>query len=187
MIQPSHPHLVHRANLPSQALVAHFRAVVPHPSAAQAHPAAHHVQARLVRVLPLVLHLAAAHFQVPLALSHLRVHASHPLAPALHLVIQPLAQAAPALLSQALALRAAAVPLVAPALHLSAVLPHPVIPPSHLPVALAAHLVALHLHLRVKVSKSYREYISIQKPMKAALPLLLWDLEAVWQIEWIMA
>lgn len=185
--QPFHLHLVHRVNLPFQALAAHFRAVVPHPSAAPAHAPVLPVRARLVRVLHLVLHPVAAHFRAPVALSHHRVHASHPLAQALHLAIQLLAQAAPAHLSLALALRAVAVLSVAPAHHLSAVHHHPVIQPSHHRAHLAAHPVALHLHLRVRASRYCKANTSILIVPKAAGLLRLWDLEPARMPAWIMA
>ena len=187
VIRPSHPHLVHRANLHSPALAAHFQAVVPQALASQA-PA-------LLRALHLVLHPAlrvqalvpVVHFQALAALSHLRARASHPLVRALHLVIQLLAQAVRAHLSQALVLRVAAAHFQVAAAHLSAAHRALAIQLSQALALLAAHLAALHLHLRVRASRYCKASISIRKVMKVDILLRLWDLERLSLVEWIMA
>lgn len=182
MTQPSLLHLVHRANLPSQALVAHGRAVVPHPSPVQALAPALPSQAL---VLHIVLHVPAAHFLQ--ALSHHRVLASPAHAAALRLAIRPLAQAAPVLLFQAhlvVLLVLAALRLASH--HLAPVL-HPVIQPSLPLVPLAPPPLAVHLHLRVRASRYYKASISIRIALKAA-GLLRWSVLALRHtLEWIMA
>lgn len=183
MILLSHLHLVLRVNLLSQAQVAVFQVVVLHPLAAQAHRAAHHLRVLHVRALHLVHHLAAAHFQVLQALSHHRAHASHRLAQAHHLAILHSAQAVRAPASQALVLRVAAVLHLVLVLHPSAAQAHRAIQLSLHPALLAAHLAALHLHLRVRALQSCKASISILIVTKAAIPLLLWDLERLSQVE----
>jgi len=180
--QPFHLHLVHPANLHSQAQAVVSQAVVHHPSQAQAPVLLHF---RLA--LHLVLRLALSHHLAAVALSHHRVLVSPAHAAALRLAIRPLAQAAPVLLSQALLvalLVLAALHLVS--LHLALVL-HPVIQPSHLPVPLAAHLVALHLHLQARASRYYKASISIHQAMMRAILLLLLDLVLMLLVEWITA
>lgn len=177
MIQPSHPHLVHRVNLASQAQVVVFQAVVPHPSQAHALLPANHAL-----VLHLAAHLAVAHFQVPVA--HF-----HPLAlhlvlrvPALHLAIRPLAQAVPVLLFQAHRAVLHHLVVVHLALHPLVQALLRVIQPFLLLVPLAAHLLAVLLHLRARVFRNYKVSIGIRRVMRVGLLLHLWDLALVLRI-----
>jgi hypothetical protein len=178
VIQHFHLHLALRVNLPSQALAAHFRAVVPHLSAAQAPVLLHF---RLA--LHLVLRLALSHHLAAVALSPHRVLLSPAHAAALRLAIQRFRLVA----LQAVSLRVQAVHRLLAVLHLVLAhrvrVLHPVIQPSLLLAPLAAHLVAPHHPLQARASKSYRASISIQIANKMDGLLLLWDLDRVSQIE----
>ena len=178
--QHSHPHLVHRANLLSQALAAHFQAVVPHPSPAQAPVLLH-----FLRALRLVLRLALSHHLAAVALSHHRVLVS----PAHPLVARLAIQRFRLVALQALSLRVQVVHRLLAALHLVLAhrvrVLHPAIQHFHPHVPLTAHRLAVHLHLQVRASRYYRASISILIAMNPTKPLVLLDLDRVSQIEWI--
>jgi len=180
--QLSHPHLVHRANLPSQALAVAFQAVAPHPSQAHALLSVLHALA-----LHLVLHLAAAHFQVPAVRFHPHALLSALHVPVLHLAIRPLAQAAPVLRFQAHLVVLLLLAALHPALHPLAQALHPVIQPSLLLVPLAPHPLAVHLHLRVRASRYYKASISILIALRVD-GLLRWSVLALRRMPaWTMA